>query len=66
VANKPNESVPTVAKAIVSLAEAERHVIATALRANGGNQSRTALALQVERHRLSRMIRRHGLQSLLQ
>jgi transcriptional regulator with PAS, ATPase and Fis domain len=59
------ESVPTVAKAIVSLAEAERQVIASALRANGGNQSRTALALQVERHRLSRMIRRHGLQTLL-
>ena len=59
------ESIPTVAKAIVSLAEAERQVIASALRANGGNQSRTALALQVERHRLSRMIRRHGLQTLL-
>jgi DNA-binding NtrC family response regulator len=59
------ESAPTVAKAIASLAESERQVIASALRANGGNQSRTALALQVERHRLRRMIHRHGLESLL-
>ena len=59
------ESAPNVAKAIISLAEAERQAIASALRANGGNQSRTALALQIERHRLSRMIHRHGLQSLL-
>ena len=59
------ESNPAVPQAIMSLAESERQVIASALRANGGNQSRTALALQVERHRLSRMIHRHGLQSLL-
>jgi transcriptional regulator with PAS, ATPase and Fis domain len=59
------ESNPTVTQAIMSLAESERQVIASALRANGGNQSRTALALQVERHRLARMIHRHGLQSLL-
>jgi transcriptional regulator with PAS, ATPase and Fis domain len=59
------EPVPTVARAIVTLAESERQVIASALRANGGNQSRTALALRVERHRLGRMIRRHGLQTLL-
>ena len=65
VANRSAESVPTVAEAIVSLAEAERQVVASALRANGGNQSRTAQALRVERHRLGRMIRRHGLQSLL-
>jgi two-component system response regulator HydG len=65
VTARPAESVPTVAKAIASLAESERQAIASALRANGGNQSRTALALQVERHRLARMIHRHGLQSLL-
>ena len=59
------ESAPTVADAIVSLADSERQAIASALRANGGNQSRTALALQVERHRLRRMIYRHGLESLL-
>jgi DNA-binding NtrC family response regulator len=59
------ESVRTFAGAITSLAESERQVIASALRANHGNQSRTALALQVERHRLRRMILRHGLQSLL-
>jgi two-component system response regulator HydG len=65
VATRSAESFPTVAKAIASLAESERQAIASALRANSGNQSRTALALQVERHRLSRLIRRHGLQSLL-
>jgi two-component system response regulator HydG len=65
VTDRPAESVPTVASAITSLAEAERQAIASALRANGGNQSRTALALKVERHRLRRMIHRHGLQSLL-
>jgi transcriptional regulator with PAS, ATPase and Fis domain len=55
----------TITKAIASLAETEREVIASALRANGGNQSRTALALKVERHRLRRLIHRHGLQTLL-
>jgi DNA-binding NtrC family response regulator len=65
VAARSAESVPTVANTISPLAESERQVIASALRANGGNQSRTAVVLQVERHRLSRMIRRHGLQSLL-
>jgi DNA-binding NtrC family response regulator len=65
VTGRSAESGPSVAEEIVSLAEAERQVIASALRANGGNQSRTALALQVERHRLGRLIHRHGLQSLL-
>jgi two-component system response regulator HydG len=55
---------PTVADAIKSLAQVEREAIAIALRANGGNQSRSALALGVERHRLRRMILRHRLQSL--
>jgi DNA-binding NtrC family response regulator len=59
------DSVRTAPKAIAPLAESERQVIASALRANGGNQSRAARALQVERHRLGRLIRRHGLQSLL-
>ena len=65
VTTRSAESVPAAAEAIVSLAESERQAIASALRASGGNQSRTALALQVERHRLGRMIRRHGLQTLL-
>jgi two-component system response regulator AtoC len=59
------ESINNAGDAITPLAESERQLIATALRVNGGNQSRTAVALQVERHRLGRMIRRHGLQSLL-
>jgi transcriptional regulator with PAS, ATPase and Fis domain len=65
VTGRSAESTPTVADAILSLADSERQAIASALRANGGNQSRTALALQVERHRLRRMIHRHGLESLL-
>jgi DNA-binding NtrC family response regulator len=64
-ATQSGDSSPSVAKAIKSLAETERQVIASALRANGGIQSRTALVLKVERHRLRRLIRRHGLQSLL-
>jgi transcriptional regulator with PAS, ATPase and Fis domain len=56
---------PTVAKAIASLAEMERQAIASALRASEGNQTRAAVALKMERHRLGRMIRRHGLQSLI-
>ncbi len=65
ITTRSAQCVPPAVKAIAPLAESEREVIASALRANGGNQSRTALALQVERHRLGRMIRRHGLQSLL-
>jgi DNA-binding NtrC family response regulator len=59
------EQAPTVAKAIASLADMERQVIASALRDSGGNQTRAAVALKVERHRLGRMIRRLGLQSLI-
>jgi DNA-binding NtrC family response regulator len=62
---RPADAARTATNSISSLAETERQVIASALRANAGNQSRTAMALKVERHRLSRMIRRHGLQSLL-
>jgi DNA-binding NtrC family response regulator len=59
------ETVGSGNDAITPLAESERRLIASALQANGGNQSRTAVALQVERHRLGRLIRRYGLQSLL-
>jgi transcriptional regulator with PAS, ATPase and Fis domain len=55
----------THAETAISLAESERQLIASALRANGGNQSRTAVVLKVERHRLSRLIHRHGLRSLV-
>jgi transcriptional regulator with PAS, ATPase and Fis domain len=50
---------------IVPLADSERELIASALRAHNGNQTRTAAALKVERHRLARMIHRHGLRSLV-
>lgn len=43
----------------------ERRHIERALRAAEGNQSRAAQMLKVERHRFARMVRRHGLQSLV-
>ena len=43
----------------------ERRLIDQALRATHGNLSQAAQLLEVERHRLSRMIRRHGLGSLI-
>jgi transcriptional regulator with PAS, ATPase and Fis domain len=48
-----------------SLAEAERTLIARALKASKGNQSETSRVLSVERHRLRRLIARHGLGHLL-
>jgi DNA-binding NtrC family response regulator len=51
---------------IVSLQEAERVLIARALEAAGGNQARAARLLNVERHRLRRKIRLHGLETLIQ
>ena len=50
---------------ILSLAAAERELIARALRASEGNQAHAARVLQIERHRLHRKIVRYGLQSLL-
>ncbi len=49
---------------IVPLAVAERSLVERALRATSGNQTRAADMLGVERHRLARMIRRHGLRAL--
>ncbi len=43
----------------------ERCVLEQALRATNGNQCHAARLLQVERHRLSRMISRHGLRTLM-
>jgi DNA-binding NtrC family response regulator len=47
------------------LMEVESRAIALALRVAGGNQSVAALALHVERHRLRRLIGRHGLEALI-
>lgn len=49
---------------VIPLNEAERSLIAKALRAAGGNQTRAAGMLGVERHRLHRKILRYGLRSL--
>jgi len=48
---------------ITTLEAAERSLIERALRAAGGIQVRAATMLGVERHRLARMIRRHGLEA---
>jgi DNA-binding NtrC family response regulator len=50
---------------VTTLEHAERQLIAAALRASGGNQSRAAQVLDVERHRLHRRIVHHGLTDLL-
>ena len=48
-----------------SLAAMERMLISNALQVTNGNQSETARILDVERHRLRRLIARHGLGHLL-
>jgi len=50
---------------ITSLAEAERVLIARALKKAHGNQSQAARLLGVERHRLRRLILHHGLVHLI-
>ena len=47
---------------IMPLAELERRLLIRALRFTGGNQSQAAELLGIERHRLRRMMRRHGLE----
>jgi DNA-binding NtrC family response regulator len=53
------------AAVILPLMEAERRLIVRALEASGGNQAQAARLLQIERHRLSRKIRLHGLKTLI-
>jgi DNA-binding NtrC family response regulator len=55
---------PRNAFGLTTLEVAERQLIAAALRAYDGNQSRVARALAIERHRLRRRIVHHGLQKL--
>jgi two-component system response regulator AtoC len=50
---------------IVTLESAERTLIVRALKATGGNQSRAAEMLRIERRRLARKIERYGLKRLL-
>ena len=54
-----------VSEPIPSLAEAERMLIARVLKQVRGNQSQAARVLDVERHRLRRLILRHGLGHLI-
>ena len=63
----PHSSRPGTATSepIPSLAEAERMLIARVLKQVGGNQSQAARVLDVERHRLRRLILRHGLGHLI-
>ncbi len=50
---------------LMTLEAAERALIARTLQATGGNQSRAALLLNIERRRLARKIRRYGLTHLV-
>ncbi len=50
---------------LMTLADAERQLIAAALRASGGNQSRAAQTLAIERHRLHRRIVQYKLTDLV-
>jgi DNA-binding NtrC family response regulator len=49
---------------LLTMAAAERRLVARALLAFNGNQTRTAEALAIERHRLHRIVVRHGLEDL--
>ncbi len=49
---------------IIPLKEAERRLVRLALIETEGNQTRAAELLDIERHRLARLVRRHGLQTL--
>lgn len=49
---------------VISLAQAERELIARALRAVNGNQTKASQLIGIERHRLRRKIVRYGLESL--
>jgi two-component system response regulator HydG len=51
--------------ALMTLEAAERQAIAAALRASGGNQSRAAQTLAIERHRLHRRIVQYNLTDLV-
>jgi DNA-binding NtrC family response regulator len=64
--DKDDAPPPSCFASIIPLKEAERLLIARALEAAGGNQARAARLLHVERHRLSRKIRLHGLETLTQ
>ncbi len=55
----------TAADVIPRLADAERSLIARVLKVTGGNQSDAARLLDVERHRLHRIIVRYGLEHLI-
>ena len=50
---------------LMTLEAAERQLIAAALHASGGNQTRAAQTLAIERHRLRRRIVHHGLTNLI-
>ena len=48
-----------------TLASSERALIMRALRVSKGNQALAARILNIERHRFYRMVRRHGLQTMI-
>ena len=64
VRGETSDGSPLRAAGIVPLRDAERELIRRTLRVTRGNQSRAALLLDVERHRLHRRIVKYGLQDL--
>ncbi len=52
------------ARGVIPLEQAESELIARALRASNGNQSKASQLIGIERHRLRRKIARYGLESL--
>jgi DNA-binding NtrC family response regulator len=63
--NRPARAAPACEAGLTTLANAERELVKRVLYAVGGNQSRAARVLRIDRHRLSRMIRRHGLEQIV-
>ena len=60
----PGKSQTATDPDIMSLEQSERLLIARALHATGGNQTRVAYLLEIERHRLHRKIVQYDLESL--
>ena len=67
VTRDPSEATPSPelkAQKLTTLAQVEAELIARALRASGGNQSKASELIGIERHRLHRKIVRYGLEDL--
>jgi two-component system response regulator HydG len=64
-APEPDSDKPHASPDMVTLAQHERDLLRQTLRATAGNQTEAARILDVERHRLHRLVVRHGLAPLV-